>query len=62
MLEKLFEKKVELGLMIYQGSQESQKGRGKVPSGEEGVARTEKCHFSAYRVKVVKALFIIYFE
>lgn len=52
MLEKLLEKKVELGLMTYQGSQESQKGRGKVLSGEERVTRIEGCHFSAYRVKM----------
>lgn len=52
MLEKVFEKKMELGLTTYQGRQESQKGRGKVLSGEEGVTRIEKCHFSACRVKM----------
>ena len=52
MLEKLFEKKMGLGLTTYQGSQESQKRKGKVLSGEEGGTRIEKCRFSAYRVKM----------
>ena len=43
---------MELGLTAHQGSQESQKGRGKVVPDEEGVTRIEKCHFSAHRLKM----------
>lgn len=48
---KLFEKKVELGLWHIREAKKV-KRRGKVLSAEEGVTRIEKCHFSAYRVKM----------